>query len=289
MTGSALRFDVYNGDVKVDSLTVANDRVLVGSGAHCDVRLPATECASEQAVIEGFAGAIRISIKSTRPPVFVDGRRVDEGATVLGSILTIGATSLHIALTASIDAGAKLPAGESRRSLLVVGVGFVALLGLGYLWLGAGGGPRQALPPTKIWDDAPSVCPATDPTEAAAMAQVKLANAEARAQRHPFYLAEGVEAVRLYGVASACLRLVGPEAKGEADDARDAGRELRQRIDMDYRVRRLRLEYALSRKDIPTVASEVSMLRELLAGKSGPYAEWLNHLGRTMKVEKEAE
>lgn len=139
-----------------------------------------------------------------------------------------------------------------------------------------------ALKPPDIWAGAASGCPSSEKQEALAVANMRLTAASARAERHAFNLSEGAEAVRLYGVAADCFRVAGLAAA--ANDAAEKQAELKARIDMDYRIRTLRLEYAVRHHDKTTIAAEVRMLRQLLVGQSGPgsglYVRSLDRLAR---------
>ena len=43
---SGLEFRIRHPDGRSEELVVDSDRVLIGSGAHCEIRLPAAEAAS---------------------------------------------------------------------------------------------------------------------------------------------------------------------------------------------------------------------------------------------------
>jgi hypothetical protein len=179
---------------------------------------------------------------------------------------------------------AKRGSGQIRKVLLGM-----ALLGCvaAYFLIDDSRSAPSALKPPDIWAGAATGCPTSDKREAIEVAKMRLTAASARAERHAFNLSEGAEAVRLYGVAADCFRMAGLSER--ADDAAGKQAELKARIDMDYRIRTLRLEYAVRHQDKTTIAAEVRMLRQLLVGQSGsgsgPYLRSLDRLAREVGKE----
>ncbi len=64
-----------------------------------------------------------------------------------------------------------------------------------------------------------------------------------------------------------------------------AALDLREKVGEDYHAHQMRLEHALSVKDGATVWHEVTALREMTDGLTGPYITWLGDLDRAMRSE----
>ena len=52
----ALRFLVRYPDGRGEELTIEADRVLIGSGAHCEIRLPVDQAAMEHVLVRASSG-----------------------------------------------------------------------------------------------------------------------------------------------------------------------------------------------------------------------------------------
>jgi hypothetical protein len=183
---------------------------------------------------------------------------------------------------------AKRESGQIRK--ILIGIALVGCAAAYFLIDDSRSAPQAPKPPD-IWGDAAPGCPSSDKQEAAAVAQMRLTSAAAHGERHYFNLSEGAEAVRLYGVAADCFRVAGLGAP--ADEVAEKQAELKSRIDMDYRIRTLRLEYAVRHQDRTTIAAETRMLQQLLVGQSGPgsvpYLRSLDRLAREFGNEKETQ
>jgi len=248
-----------------------SERVLIGSEAYCDVRLPNDEAAPEQLLLEVQGSTLRVTALSASRPLTIDGRRAARGAVASGSVLGLGKLTIQVWLDRGVPTAAA--GGTLRRRLSVAAVA-VAVGTLGLLALLAGESKRRdpAVPPG-LWAAGAIACPATQPREALAITLEKETLADAKAQRQPFIAKDGVDAVRLYRVAAECARTAGAsEAHATLASTADS---LQSAIDADYRVRRLRLDYSLKIGDKRTAGREASMLRELLRGREDAYTRWL--------------
>jgi len=279
---STLRIDILDPRGAYTTQLVSGERILVGCASHCDVLLPVEFAAPEHALIEVVADSIRITSRA-EPAVCIDGSPVVDGVVKPESRVGLGALTLQISATTAAGAHGTKATSASRRSSMGVRVALVAaILASAFVLLKVRKpvGPAPNSVP-ELWSSATAACSTRDPKEAAQTAFTKQIVASAKRERHPFHLADGVEAVELFEVSAACLVVAG-DPQG-AKEITEMATELREEIDDDYRVRRLRLEYALRRNDESTVDSEVALLRELLRGKKGDYVTWLDSLGRSVK------
>ena len=67
---SGLEFRIRYADGRTEKLVVDSDRVLIGSGAHCEIRLPSAEAAVEHVLVTSSGGGITAQARalSPRPP-----------------------------------------------------------------------------------------------------------------------------------------------------------------------------------------------------------------------------
>lgn len=261
-------------------ICVDSERVLIGSEAYCDVRLPSDEAAPEHLLLEVSGQSLRVVALSAARPLWINGKATVRSTIASGSTIGLGKLAIRVWL----DRGASdvaAPRTLLRRAMVATACGLV-LLGLAVAIL-LGDGPKvgaKAAPPL-LWKASPAVCPASRPREALEVALEKQTLADAKAQRQPFIAREGVDAVRLYRVAAECARIAG--ASERHAELSKTGDSLQGAIDMDYRVRRVRLDYSLKIGDKRTAAREAAMLKELLRGKEDPYTRWLTALDTKLR------
>ncbi len=110
-------------------------------------------------------------------------------------------------------------------------------------------------------------------------------SALAKAERYAFDAHDGVDAVRLYGLAQSCYAQGGDSAS--AQRARKAQDGWTQRMNGEYQSHRLRLRLALDRGATTDAYREAHGLTAMLRGHTGPYLEWLSSIERAYKpIEK---
>jgi hypothetical protein len=127
-------------------------------------------------------------------------------------------------------------------------------------------------------------CPERGPA-AKRRAHESLTTAELKYQRYPFAPRDGVIAVDLASVAEACFG-ASRDAPGVAEAARKRA-SMMQRIDDDYRLRRLRLDRAIGAGLLREMYVEAEVLKNLLEPRKGPFREWLIQLQRYCAVQME--
>lgn len=284
---SVLRFDITLSDGSTESFATDAERVLIGRGAHCDIRLPDGESAVEHVVIEVVGGTLRIVARAFTPPPTLNGDTVTE-ATVTGDALVgIGAVQIRISqVEASLDRGVARPPRGNHALRLVILAAALVLGGMLFLRAQRATKPAPGVVP-ELWSGTATPCPVTAPGQARALAAEKRIVADGKRERHPFYASDGVEAVVLYEVAAACFTAAGDAAN--AAEVSTAASELRSDVNEDFRVRRLRLERALASENDEVAAHEVVMLRTLMVNKQGSYIDWIHTLARKLEVDKEAQ
>lgn len=279
-------FNITYADGRVESVHVDSERVLVGSAAHCEIRLPSDLCAPEHLVFEVIGDAIRFEERAYDPPVTLNGKPVSQSSVQPDSVIGIGGTLIRVSQT-EITKDANIHRKKEQNKGAAVRMGAMAIVGVIVGVFALRGSDEAGSAPATVpalWGASVEACPVTSSDQARAMAIEKRIVADGKRERHPFYIAEGVESVVLYETVSACFRFAG-DAK-LADELRALSSDLRTQVEGEYRVHRLRLEHALAVGDTTTSAREVGTLRSLMAGKQGPYVEWLNAIARKLNSEK---
>jgi len=282
---TTLRFDISFSDGSQQSLQTDTERVLIGRGAHCEIRLPMADAAHEHVVVEVVGATLRVVARAFTPPPLLNGDPVTEVLVTEDAVLRIGAVQIRISrLDSSTATAPKKPTGGSL-GVRVVGVLALAVLAWMF-WLRATRGTNHA--PTSVpelWSGAGTPCPVSVSARAQALAVEKRILADGKRERHPFSAADGVEAVTLYQTAAACFVVAGDAES--ASELTSVASRLRADVNDDFRVRRLRLDRALASRNDEVAAHEVVMLRTLTLNQQGPYIDWLNALARKLEVDKD--
>ncbi|HET7538720.1 MAG TPA: hypothetical protein VFK05_02575 [Polyangiaceae bacterium] len=283
---SVLRFDITLPDGSKESLQTDAERVLIGRGAHCDIRLPEGSSAVEHVAIEITGTTARLLARAFTPPPTLNGVAFTE-LTIGGEAqLGIGPVAIHLSrVGAATD---KLALKQPRSSVAVRVVGGFALLILTAMLYFRATRASEAAPTSvpELWSDVPATCPMSTAAQARAFAIEKRIVADGKRERHPFYASDGVEAVGLYQTATACFERAGDTSN--AEELTLLWQQLRADVNDDFRVRRLRLERALRAHEDEVAIRELTMLRTLTMGKQGPYIDWLNRLARKFSMDKDS-
>jgi hypothetical protein len=140
------------------------------------------------------------------------------------------------------------------------------------------GSPKQA---PELWQAPVASCPYTG-GQALAFAREKMVVADAKRERRPFHVQDGVLAVPTYEAAAVCFRAGGDNGSGTL--AEESAKFLRRDITDDFRTRRVRLDHALTTEDYVSAQKEVRVLLQFCEGKSGDYVTWLSSLDRKLKL-----
>jgi hypothetical protein len=267
-----------------EELAVDAERVLVGSGAHCEIRLPQGVAAVEQLAIEARAGGVFAEARALDPMPQLNGSPFTQGRLLPDAVIGIGPFSLEVQLV-EVERGALARKEKSEKTSPLVYA--AALLGFPLcLYIILHKPPETALKmPTKppaLWATNAAACPQADPASAIAFADQQLTSAESKEERSPFYPEDGVSAVKAFQLASICYQS-GDETQ-QAGDAEQAALQLKRRVSDDFHIHQVRLERALSTKNYESARIEVRILRAFLGGALGDYTNWLSVLDRQIEL-----
>src|SRR5690349_23313224 len=158
-----LSIDVSNGS-KLDTLWIDHHRVLIGTAAHCDIRLGVHEAEPEHVILEVENGIVRARAVGTRPHrAMLDNVPFTEAIVQPNARMTIGATSFTIAVAeppvGHVAAPPRAPA-TSRWRLFVLGP--IAAVLMLVIVLEPTGSANAATPPKNapaLWDVPVERCP----------------------------------------------------------------------------------------------------------------------------------
>jgi hypothetical protein len=287
MTNSSnaiLTLDIERGG-KVSTFEAAAGAMLVGSGSHCDVRLPPEEAAVEQLLIEQRGERVFVRSLTRDGALRFDKAVFEQGELPSGARLSLAELQLRVGVRTQQKRSAK--AGESEvqtlitRALLIVGI---AVGAYHVLYPDAGGGVLQsavAAPP--LFAEANKrTCNVADERDAAYQAERWALEASLKRERAPFHPKDGVASVGLYEAAEACFRKAGKLA--DADRMRDMLAALRANLEDEFHVRQVRLERFLQREKHDQAQREAQVLLTFVSHQDGEYVQWLGAVQRELNA-----
>ncbi len=262
------------------------ERVIIGSAAHCEVRLPIESAAPEHVELTVSGGRIFARARAFEPAPTIGGSPFVQGFVDPGGEIAIGPVRIAPSLTEGVSTRVAAEKGKSSSTMRLAVMGGAAAVLL-FMSLGGGGddamqGPGAGVLPPPLWGPAPTTCPQNSPTQALALAEERRRMGEGKRERRPFHLQDGVAAIPLFELASVCYMTAGDGAL--ATTTAQAAKDLRTKVNEDYHAHQVRLEHAISVKDGATVWHEVAALLAMTDGLSGPYVSWLTNLQRAMRA-----
>lgn len=283
---SGLEFRIKHPDGRSERLVVDSDRVLIGSGAHCEIRLPSAESAVEQVRVTATAGAVHLEARALAPPPTLNGAPFAEAPYLAESILGVGKVEIVIAVVEVEGAANVIKKKQEKTSPLTYVLALIAVPISLYILLDdppkdtPGSGKPKDVP--ELFAQAAPSCPHRAADQALGFARERRVLAEGKRERGPFHVKDGVAAVPLFRLAAACYRAgsEGALAK-EMDSAAD---KLKKSLEEDYRAHQMRLDHAILVRDLRTAQKEVKVLRAMLDGRDGAYVTWLSNLDRRLAV-----
>ena len=284
-----LRFTIRQPDGRVERLMVDAEAALVGSGAHCEIRIGGA--AHEQLLVTMAGDAVHVDVRAIEPMPLLDGQPFRQANLRPESLLALGAVQLMVEVR-DLDGEKNVVKAKGEAFSPVTWLALVLAVPLaGYVLFGDELRSRREVVPEgapELFDAPLTTCRQSSTDEALAAAFDALALARGKRERSPFAVQDGVAAVPLFERAAACLTQGGQAAL--AADAAASAKELRARLADDYRVHRVRLEHAVETNDDKAALKEVRVLRSLTDGKAGPWVDWLGSIERrlTMKLGRKA-
>jgi len=280
-TEGALSIEIHRG-TKVAVLDVQSDRALIGSGAHCDVRLAPDEAAVEQLTVETIDEGVYAKTVAIDRPCLLNGAPFLEGRVAPTAMLEIGPVVICVKYAPREGQEKKK---HTNKSATPAGLQAVALVGLAVGFYYVLGSPADGSslrdfgvvsPPSLSVAVEP--CPQADAVAARSIAHESLVAADMKRERAPFYPSDGLSAVKLFRRAAGCLRESNAEAS--ARDAEEAADRLLQKLADELHVRHVRLERMLAEQKFADAKREGKLITEFIADPTNAYSQWLSAVVR---------
>ncbi|MBK7582475.1 MAG: hypothetical protein IPI67_20025 [Myxococcales bacterium] len=281
----ALKFDIRHPDGRTEEVRLDSDRAMIGSGAHCEIRLGIDQAGVESVAIQLTAAGIFADARSFQPPPTINGSPFTRTQIAPGSVLGVGYTQIvaSVVEVAGTEGAAQKP--EQKTSPLTLLMALIVMpLALYIIFQdppndGVGKAPHEV---PELWGPPATQCPQSAPQAAMAKGLEQFTKAASKQERRPFYVPDGVQAVPLYEEAAVCF-----QAGGDAERAKRASSmaaKLRVDVGEDFRMHRVRLEHSLSTQRYETAQKEVRVLLAFLQGKEGEYVEYLSVIERKLRI-----
>lgn len=272
--------DIVRADGRTERQPLKAGETTLGKSAEADISL--VDAVELEPIHLLFAprgdGCWVSSAKGAQAQAHVMGKVFESGLLGWGTELDVGSVTL------TINDVIEEEAGQSRTKNMVM-LAMVLVMGVGgyfFLLEEDDALPQQTVSaPDSLFDKLNKSCPGVQGNVKVRGEYAREA-AIAKAERYPFYSQDGIAAVQHYLSASSCY-----EEAGEikiADRMKLKHQTLRNRLEEDYQVHRLRLGQALRNQQISAALVEISALRALLEHKPSPYTEWLTRLERYLKL-----
>jgi hypothetical protein len=288
---SGLQFRIRHPDGREEQLVVDSDRVLIGSGAHCEIRLPAAEAQVEHVLVTFLGGGVFAQARALSPAPTINGSPFTQAPLLPESTLGVGQVQLLVSVVDIAENANVIKKKQERTSPMTYLLAVIAVPISLYIILddppsdGTSAKDRPKEVPS-LWAAAAASCPQRAADQALGFARDKRVIAEGKRERSPFKVQDGVAAVPLFQASAACFRTAGDQ--GAARDMDAAANKLKKSLEEDYRAHQMRLEHAIEVRDLRTAQKEVKVLLAMLSGQSGAYVTWLSNLDRrlTLKLGK---
>ncbi|MFT3774330.1 MAG: FHA domain-containing protein [Minicystis sp.] len=283
---SGLEFRIRHPDGKSEQLVVDSDRVLIGSGAHCEIRLPAAEASVEHVLVTFLGGGVFATARALSPPPTINGSPFTQAPLLAESVLGVGQVQMTISVVEVAENANVIKKKQESTSPMTYVLAAVAIPLSLYIILddppsetAVKDRPKEV---PSLWAAAAPSCPQRAADQAAALAREKRVIAEGKRERSPFHVQDGVAAVPLFRTAAACYK--NAEDLPASRDMEAAAQRLTKSLEEEYRAHQMRLEHAIEVKDLRTAQKEVKVLLAMLQGQNNPYVVWLSNLDRRLQL-----
>jgi hypothetical protein len=281
---AGLQFRIQYPDGRLEQLVVDSDSVLIGSGSHCEIRLPPEQAAVEHVLITFLGGAVYAQARYMNPPPTINGAPFTQAPLLPESVLAVGHVQMAVAVVEIADDPNVIKKKEQKTSpvtLVLCALLFPAAIILMMQEddkYGIGEVPEAPA----LWPDPPAACQQQARDLAFNLGVDKKVHAESKRERCPFHVQDCVQAIPSFELSSVCFKTA-----GEDDLAKDMTRSavaMRERVNQTYRGHQMRLEHTITIGDLLTAQKQVKILLEMLDGQQGPYITWLSNHDRKLAM-----
>jgi hypothetical protein len=253
-----LRFQIRHLSGQVEGIDVEAERAMLGSGSHCEIRLPIDQARLEHLRIELAAdGTVLATAVSFEPPPQLNGVAFTKSQILPDSVITLNQTQILIQALDATAGQSKVKKGSSPITI----VALLLILAAGAFLLFS---PEDQEAGVKL-DDQPDLfegapaatCPQQGP-QALEQAKQFLNIASVKRERRPFFAQDGVVAVPNFERAAACFKS-GADVN-MAKYAEGVAAYLRADLTRDYRKIRVGLDYHIRVQEYTSAKYDVERL-----------------------------
>ena len=282
-TELSFSLQVFRGTKPAEIIVIRHSRVLIGNGAHCDIRIDDVGAAREHAELEIEGDHVIARALSYQIPALLDGTPL-VGASKLeqGAEISIIGTRIVVSMVREVNRNVRSP---MRRMMTAIAIAFALLFIPVAVYAAFNQSSEEPIgpppPPTPLWDAPITTCKFEAPDQAAHYAVQMRALGDANRERYPFDIQDGIHAVSAFEMAMVCQRRAGRNDEAAVDE--DLTAEIRGVVESDYFAHRIRLEHAIESNEAHAAYLEVKILRKLTANLRGPYIDWLNMVERRLE------
>ena len=284
-TELSFSLQVFRGQKNAEIIVIRHNRVLIGSAAHCDIRLDDQGAAHEHVVLELEGENVIARALNYQIPALLNGSPLVGSTKIEQSTeLQIIDTRIVISMVREVSKNQKrsplrraLTAFSIAGALLFIPIAIYAIMNQG------DDDPIGPPPPAApLWEGGITTqCKFEAPDQATHYAAQMRALGDVNRERYPFDIKDGIGAVRSYEMATVCHRKAGHHDDAELDE--ELATEIRALVDADYFAHRIRLEHAIESDDARAAYLEVKILRKLTANLKGPFIDWLAYVERRIE------
>jgi hypothetical protein len=253
-----LRFQIKHLSGQVEGIDVEAERAMLGSGSHCEIRLPIDQARLEHLRIELTAdGTVLATAVSFEPPPLLNGVAFTQGQVLPDSVLTVSQTQILIQAIDTTAGKSKAKKGSSP----ITTIGALVILAAGAFMLFSADEQEAAVKlddqPDLFEGGSAATCPQQGP-QALEQAKQFLNVASVKRERRPFFAQDGVVAVPNFERAAACFKSGADVNMAKYADGVAA--YLRADLTRDYRKIRVGLDYHVRVKEYASAKSDVERL-----------------------------
>lgn len=279
-----LVFQIRLNTGQMETLSVDADRVLIGSGAHCDIRLAIDQARIEHIRVDVVPQGVFATAMSFEPPPTINGVTFTQAPLPPNAIIGVGQTQIQVQLAPGGGAANLKNPKKTKKPLLWFGLLMIGAGAATNLFLEPEGANKLGkIEPPPLWPDQPqSVCPRPAGPVARNFAYDTLTMAESKRERRAFYPQDGVQSVLDFEVSAACFRAAGEPASAAYCD--EAARGLRQEMTQDFRKFRERLRYHYTHEEWVSARYDVRNLLAFTDNVPGEYKDFLKNTARDISM-----
>lgn len=281
------QIDVYLPDGTVQNFQLTEEKVKVGASSACQVMIDRPEFSPEHLLLVARPEGVWVAVaRGVATPTLVDGVTHDRGMVVWGKSITVGPTRIVLndgtktAKKSSKDKDKE--EGVSPVILIAAAVIVPAALYMSFAAPGADVPSRVQQQPPALFDSLQRPCPEREGAMIRNAAEESARVAMSKAERMPFRMQDGIEAVNYYAQASGCFNAAGDAASAQV--AMQRATRLQARLEDEYRAHQFRLDRSLEQGRVEDALYETRMLRAMAGHRRGPYINALVTLERQLQL-----